>query len=65
MELIGFKGLVHAIFTKGRVSAFIIDEAMVQIGIKYLWIWIAIEPIRKTVLGIHLSEEKHLCSRKF
>ena len=33
---------------------------MVQKGCKHVWIWIAIEPIHKSVLGIYISEERNM-----
>ena len=43
-----------------RVSAFIIDETVIQIGWKQFWLWICIEPIHKSVLGIYISEERNM-----
>ena len=58
---IGYKGLVLAIFTEGkRVLAFIIDETVIQIGNNHYWLWICIEPIHKSVLGMHISEERNM-----
>ncbi|MGD1837260.1 MAG: hypothetical protein ACPKPY_04285, partial [Nitrososphaeraceae archaeon] len=45
------------IYRRKRVSAFIIDETMIQIGNQHFWLWICIEPIQKSVLGIHISKE--------
>ena len=57
----GFKDLILASFTEGkRISAFIIDMSMVQTGCKYVWIWITIEPVHNSVLGIHISEERNM-----
>jgi putative transposase len=50
----------YQFYRRKRISAFIIDETMVQIGCKHIWICIAIEPVLKTVLGIHLSEERNM-----
>ncbi|HET9805662.1 MAG TPA: hypothetical protein VFP49_02015 [Nitrososphaeraceae archaeon] len=47
----------YPIYKRKRVSAFIIDETIVQIGDHHFWLWICIEPIDKSVLGIHISEE--------
>ena len=43
-----------------RVSAFIIDETIIQIGSRHFWLWIAIEPIDKFVLGLYISEERNM-----
>jgi putative transposase len=49
------------IFNKHRrVSAFIIDETIIQIGDENFWLWICIEPIHKSMLGIHISEERNM-----
>ena len=46
---------------EGRISAFIIDETMVQIGGRNeAWMWIAIEPVHSTVLRIVLSRHRHI-----
>jgi putative transposase len=38
-------------------TAFIIDETMIQIGNNVAWLWIAIEPINRTVLGAYISRD--------
>jgi putative transposase len=43
-----------------RVTAFIIDETVIQIGNQHFWLWICIEPIHRSVLGIHISEERNM-----
>ena len=43
-----------------RIVAFIIDETMIQIGNTHYWLWICIEPIDKSVLGIYISEERNM-----
>ncbi|MFB5600779.1 MAG: hypothetical protein ACE5SW_11215, partial [Nitrososphaeraceae archaeon] len=48
------------IFRRKRVSAFIIDETINQIGGQYFWLWICIEPVKRSVLGIHISEERNM-----
>ena len=44
------------IYKRKRISAFIIDETVIQIGWKQYYLWIATEPIHKTLLGIHISQ---------
>ena len=54
------------IYKRKRVSAFIIDETVIQIGSHYFWLWICIEPIDNSVLGIYISEERNmLVAEKF
>jgi len=52
-------GSVH-IYKRKRVSAFIIDETIIQIGNQHFWLWICVEPIHRSVLGIHISEERNM-----
>ena len=54
------------VYRRRRVSSFIIDETMIKIERKYFWIWICIEPVHKTILGIHLSQARNmLVARQF
>jgi len=59
---IGYKGLVvhRPMYRRKRVSAFIIDETIIQIGSQHFWLWIAIEPIHSSVLGIYISNERNM-----
>ena len=50
----------YQIYKKKRISAFIIDETVIQIGNQHFWLWICIEPVHKSVLGIHISEERNM-----
>ena len=51
---------IRFILSKERVSVFIIDEIMIQIGEQNFWLWICIEPVHKSVLGIHISKERNM-----
>ena len=54
------------IYKRKRVSAFIIDETVIQIGNQHFWLWLCIEPIHSSVLGIQISEERNmLIAEKF
>jgi putative transposase len=43
-----------------RVSAFIIDETIIQIGNQKFWLLLCIEPVHRSVLGIYISEERNM-----
>lgn len=43
-----------------RVSAFLIDETMIQIGSNEAWLWVAVEPIHKQILGVHISRHRNM-----
>ena len=56
----------YNIHKRKRVSAFIMDETVIQVGSQHFWLWISIEPIDKSVLGIYISEERNmLVAEKF
>ena len=50
----------YQIYKRKRVSAFIIDETIIQIGSQHFWLWFCIEPLHKTILGIYISEERNM-----
>ena len=49
------------IYRRRRISAFIIDETIIQIGNQHFWLWIAIEPIHSFVLGIYIFQKREIC----
>jgi putative transposase len=54
------------IYKRKRISTFIIDETVIQIGNQHFWLWFCIEPVHRSVLGIHISEERNmLVAEKF
>ena len=60
----GFRGSIlpkHPYCCK-RVSAFLIDETMLQIGSSNeAWLWVvAVEPIHKQILGVYISRHRNM-----
>jgi len=56
----------YPIYKRKRVTAFIIDETVIQVGNQYFWLWFCIESVHSSVLGIFLSEERNmLVAEKF
>ena len=54
------------IYKRKRISAFIIHETVIQIGNQHFWLWLCIEPVHSSVLGIYISEERNmLIAEKF
>src|SRR5574342_536385 len=43
-----------------RVSAFLIDETMIQIGGTKAWLWVAVEPVYRVVLGVYISRHRNM-----
>ena len=63
---IGYKRFGSQIYKRKRISAFIIDETIIQIGGQHFWLWFCIEPIHRSVLGIYISEQRNmLVAEKF
>ena len=57
----GFKDLILANFTKGKEFLHLsLMKPLFRLVIKHFWIWIAIEPVHKSVLGNHISEERNM-----
>jgi transposase-like protein len=53
-------GSSYQLYKRKRISAFIIDETLIQVGNKHFWLWICIEPVHKSVLGIHISQARNM-----
>src|SRR5215211_2612780 len=47
-------------FKRRKISKFIIDETQIKVGQDYFWIWVAIEPIDKVILGTYVSLERNM-----
>ena len=45
-------------YVRKRVAAFVIDETLIQIGNDVAWLWIAIEPVNRTVLGAYILRDR-------
>ena len=50
----------YPIYKRKRVTAYIIDETVIQIGSQHFWLWFCIEPVHSSVLGIYISEERNM-----
>ncbi len=55
-----FSSLLQIYNKHRRVSVFIIDETMIQIGSNHFWLWICIESVHKSILRIYISEERNM-----
>ena len=45
---------------KKKVMEFIIDETLLKVSNEYVWLWVAIEPIDRIILGIRISVERSM-----
>jgi putative transposase len=43
-----------------NIDEFIIDETLIKVGCEYIWLWIAIEPWNKRILGFSISKERNM-----
>jgi putative transposase len=48
------------LYHRKRVSAFLIDETMLHIGTEEAWLWVAVEPIHKQILGVYISRHRNM-----
>ena len=56
----------YPIYKRKRISAFIIDETVIQVGTKNYGYGSVSEPIHSSVLGIYISESRNmLVAEKF
>jgi putative transposase len=46
--------------TRCKLSEFIIDETLSSVVSDYVWLWVAIEPTDRTILGIRISIERNM-----
>ena len=57
----GFRDSIPSAYTViKKVAAFLIDEIMVQIGSDQAWLWIAVEPIHRQILGVYISRHRNM-----
>ena len=48
------------IYKRKRISAFIIDETVIQIGSQHFWLWVCIEPVSSSVpWDLYFRGEEH------
>jgi transposase-like protein len=42
---------------KRKIKGFVIDEALIGVGPKHVWLWVAIEPKHKQIPQVDMSFE--------
>ncbi len=47
-----------------KIEEYIIDETVIKIGSKLIWVWIVIEPTYKEILSFHISEKRNMLITK-
>ena len=45
---------------KKKISEYILDETIIKVGSEYIWVWVAIEPESKGILGMSISKERNM-----
>jgi putative transposase len=50
----------HRTFDVKRVQAFLVDETYVKVGSFGAWVWVAVEPVHRYILGVHLSRHQNM-----
>jgi putative transposase len=55
----------HRVYDVKRVHAFLVDETYVQVGSFEAWVWVAVEPVHRYVLGVYLSRHQNIVAQLF
>lgn len=50
----------HRVFDVKRVQAFLVDETYVKVGSFEAWVWVAVEPVHRYILGVYLSRHQNI-----
>jgi putative transposase len=50
----------HRVFHVKRVQAFLVDETYVKVGSFEAWVWVAVEPVHRYILGVYLSRHQNI-----
>ena len=45
---------------KKKISEYVIDETVIKVGQERIWVWVAIEPENKEILGMSTSKEQNM-----
>ena len=48
------------VFAVKRVQAFLVDETYVKVGSFEAWVWVAVEPVHRYILGVYLSRHQNI-----
>ena len=43
-----------------KISEYIVDETLLQVGPEYIWLWIAIELENRQILALSISKERNM-----
>jgi len=43
-----------------KISEFVVDETMIQVGSEFLWLWAATEPKHRSILALSISKERNI-----
>ena len=56
-----YKPIERLFYRKTKISEFIVDETQIKVvGSEYIWLWIAIEPENKEIVGLRISKERNM-----
>ena len=45
---------------KKNIEEYVLDETIIKAGSEYIWLWVAIEPKNKEILGISISKKRNM-----
>ena len=61
----GFRNFAHKRISstrRNKISEYIVDETILQVGPKHIWLWIAIEPENGQILAQNITQKSETCS---
>lgn len=41
-----------------KIFEYVVDETLIKVGSKYIWLWAAIEPKNKEIMALNISTER-------
>jgi putative transposase len=50
----------HRVYDVKRIQAFLVDETYVKVGHFEAWVWVAVEPVHRYILGVYLSRHQNI-----
>jgi len=44
-------------YSRRKITEYIVEETLIQVGSEHIWLWVAIEPKNKEILALTISKE--------
>lgn len=47
-------------YRRRKISEYVVDETLIKVGSKSIWLWVAIEPENRQILALNISKERNM-----